>query len=103
MRAVIDIGTNTVLLLVGERDEAGQVYVVADEARICRLGKGVAASGKLDPAAIARTLEVLHEYAAIARSHDAEIVAVATEACAWPSMPMRSSALLRSHSVHPSA
>lgn len=79
MRAAIDIGTNTVLMLVGTRGADGRVRVVEDLARITRLGEGVAASGRLRPEAIDRTVAVLAEYAAIARQHDAEVIAVATE------------------------
>jgi exopolyphosphatase/guanosine-5'-triphosphate,3'-diphosphate pyrophosphatase len=79
MRAVIDIGTNTVLMLVGERGDDGRVSVVQDCARICRLGKGVAQSKRLDPEAVLRTLATLREYREIAAKHGAEIVAVATE------------------------
>ena len=79
MRAVLDIGTNTVLLLVGERGADGRVRIVEDRATICRLGQGVASSGRLLPEAIARTVAVLAEYREIAKQHGAEIVAVATE------------------------
>ncbi len=79
MRAIIDIGTNTVLMLVGERDANGRVRVVQDLSRICRLGKGVAASRRLSPDAVERTLATLREYRGIAAEHGAEVVAVATE------------------------
>ncbi|MBC8069950.1 MAG: Ppx/GppA family phosphatase [Deltaproteobacteria bacterium] len=79
MRAVIDIGTNTVLLLIAERRADGSVHVVEDHARIARLGQGVAQSGRLLPEAIARTVAVLAEYRDVAAKHHAEIVAVATE------------------------
>ncbi len=79
MRAVIDLGSNSVLLLVAERDPDGNVVVERDLATITRIGRGVAERGSLDPAAVARTLEVLAEYRRIAQSQDAELVAVATE------------------------
>lgn len=79
MRAVVDIGTNTVLMLVGTRDDTGRVHVVADHSRICRLGQGVAASGKLAPEAKARVIAALTEYREIAAQHGATITAVATE------------------------
>jgi exopolyphosphatase/guanosine-5'-triphosphate,3'-diphosphate pyrophosphatase len=79
VRAVVDIGTNTVLMLVGRRTADGHVDVVADHARITRLGQGVATAGRLAPEAVARTLAVLDEYRRIADEHGAEIVAVATE------------------------
>lgn len=79
MRAVIDIGSNSVLLLIAERDERGRVQVHEDHARITRLGRGAAKSGRLGAEAIERTLEVLAEYRGIASSHGAELCAVATE------------------------
>jgi exopolyphosphatase / guanosine-5'-triphosphate,3'-diphosphate pyrophosphatase len=79
MRAVVDIGTNTVLMLVGERDADGNVKVIEDLSRICRLGQGVAASRKLLPEAVERTLAALGEFREIASRHGAQITAVATE------------------------
>jgi exopolyphosphatase/guanosine-5'-triphosphate,3'-diphosphate pyrophosphatase len=87
MKAVIDIGTNSVLLLVGHRDAQGQVHVTHDDARITRLGRGVAATGVLDPIAIERTLEVLADYRRSAESFGAELVPVATEGLRMASDP----------------
>ncbi len=78
MRAVIDIGTNSVLLLVGRR-VGSRVEIVRDEARITRLGEGVGRSGVLAPEAIERTVRVLEDYRELARADGAELVAVATE------------------------
>jgi exopolyphosphatase/guanosine-5'-triphosphate,3'-diphosphate pyrophosphatase len=61
--AALDVGTNSTRLLVA--DVAGGV-IVAEHARemvITRLGKGVDQTGRFDPAALARTLEVLAAYA----------------------------------------
>lgn len=55
--AAIDCGTNSVRLLVSD-GERPLVRLM----RITRLGKGVDATGRLDPAAIDRTLEVLRDY-----------------------------------------
>lgn len=79
LQAVIDIGTNSVLMLLARRDEHGRVEIVDDLARTSRLGQGVADSGVLAPEAIERTVAVLSEYRRIAAQHDATIVAVATE------------------------
>lgn len=79
MRAVIDIGTNSVLLLLASRGADGRVFVRDDIARVTRLGQGVAQSRKLQPEAIERTLAVLREYRALAEEHGAELEAVATE------------------------
>ena len=78
--AAIDVGTNTVLLLVAEALD-GRLRALAERAEITRLGRGVDATGRLDPAAIAATAEVLGRYAAEARALGAERIAcVATSA-----------------------
>jgi exopolyphosphatase/guanosine-5'-triphosphate,3'-diphosphate pyrophosphatase len=79
MRAVIDIGTNSVLLLVGRREPDGHVEIVLDRATVSRLGEGVADSRRLRREAIDRTLRVLSDYRGVAEEHGAGIVAVATE------------------------
>ncbi len=65
--AAIDVGTNTVLLLVAEAGPRGAV-ALAERAEITRLGRGVDATGRLVPAAIAETVAVLAAYAAEARA-----------------------------------
>ncbi len=65
--ASIDIGTNTVLLLVAERSAAGELVAVHEEATITRLGEGVDVARKLKPEAIARTSACLVRYAEIVR------------------------------------
>ncbi|MCA9635894.1 MAG: Ppx/GppA family phosphatase [Myxococcales bacterium] len=79
-QAIIDIGTNTVLLLLA-RPRAGEaaLEVADDRAIITRLGEGVAQRGELSPAAIARTLDALRNHRAAAEELGAEIVAVTTE------------------------
>jgi exopolyphosphatase/guanosine-5'-triphosphate,3'-diphosphate pyrophosphatase len=79
--ATLDVGTNTVLMLVAERDPAGAVHAIADFARITRLGRGVDSSGRLDPDAAAQTLATILEFVQKARELGAEkIVGVATAA-----------------------
>jgi exopolyphosphatase/guanosine-5'-triphosphate,3'-diphosphate pyrophosphatase len=78
--ATIDVGTNTVLLLVAERRGA-VLAPLLERADITRLGRGVDATGRLDPAAIRDTVAVLAEYARAARELGAPVVAcVATSA-----------------------
>jgi exopolyphosphatase / guanosine-5'-triphosphate,3'-diphosphate pyrophosphatase len=65
--AAFDVGTNSTRLLVA--DVAGGV-VVAEQVRemvITRLGRGVDRTGRFDPGALARTLEVLAGYEEICR------------------------------------
>jgi exopolyphosphatase / guanosine-5'-triphosphate,3'-diphosphate pyrophosphatase len=78
--ATIDVGTNTVLLLVAERRGEG-LSALLERAEITRLGRGVDATGRLDPAAIGDTVAVLAGYAREARALGArEIACVATSA-----------------------
>jgi exopolyphosphatase/guanosine-5'-triphosphate,3'-diphosphate pyrophosphatase len=77
--ATIDIGTNTTLLLVGRATSGGGVEVVAERAEITRLGRGIGTTGVLGSAGIGATLDVLRDYARIARQHGATIAAIGTE------------------------
>lgn len=80
MRAVIDIGSNSVLLLVGQRRADGSLEIVRDLSTVARVSEGAAASGVLLPVAIERTLAVLQRYREIASADGVdEIEAVATE------------------------
>jgi exopolyphosphatase/guanosine-5'-triphosphate,3'-diphosphate pyrophosphatase len=63
--ATIDIGTNTVLLLVAETNDAGELVAVQEHATITRLGEGVDKTRVLAPAAMARTRACLDQYAEI--------------------------------------
>jgi exopolyphosphatase/guanosine-5'-triphosphate,3'-diphosphate pyrophosphatase len=77
----IDLGSNTIRLLVAEPDPASGLRVVHGEQRITRLGEGVAAGGRLGTAAIERSLSVIREYAERARVLGApRIIVVATAA-----------------------
>lgn len=79
MRAVIDIGTNSVLLLLAERGADGALTVLRDQSTITRLGQGAGATGVLAAEAIERTLVCLAEYRRTAESVGAAITAVTTE------------------------
>lgn len=63
--AAVDIGTNTVLLLVAERTPGGQLVAVEEHATITRLGQGVDKTRKLAPEAVERTNAALDRYAGI--------------------------------------
>jgi exopolyphosphatase/guanosine-5'-triphosphate,3'-diphosphate pyrophosphatase len=62
--AAIDIGTNTVLLLVAEKRD-GKLVAVEEHATITRLGQGVDKSRTLAPEAVERTNACLDRYAEI--------------------------------------
>ncbi len=74
--ATIDIGTNTVLLLVASRDAQGQLVALQEEAEITRLGQGVDKTKKLAPDAVERTSSALLRYAKIIREHGCTAVDV---------------------------
>ncbi|WP_421774765.1 Ppx/GppA family phosphatase [Gracilimonas sp.] len=61
MKAAIDIGTNTVLLLVAEY-ENGVIKNVHEEHRVPRLGKGVDADKNINEAATERVIDALDAY-----------------------------------------
>jgi exopolyphosphatase/guanosine-5'-triphosphate,3'-diphosphate pyrophosphatase len=65
--AAFDVGTNSTRLLVGDVVDGVIVAEHAREMVITRLGKGVDHSGRFDPAALHRTLEVLAGYAEACR------------------------------------
>jgi exopolyphosphatase/guanosine-5'-triphosphate,3'-diphosphate pyrophosphatase len=64
----VDIGTNSVRLLVADVEGTGadaRLEPVERRMRITRLGEGVDASRRLHPDAVARTLDVLREYGGV--------------------------------------
>jgi exopolyphosphatase/guanosine-5'-triphosphate,3'-diphosphate pyrophosphatase len=79
--AAIDVGTNTVRLLVAEAEGPGAYRVRHQEQAITRLGEGLEGTGRLAPAAIERTAAAVARYAETARRLGAVVVrAVATSA-----------------------
>jgi exopolyphosphatase / guanosine-5'-triphosphate,3'-diphosphate pyrophosphatase len=74
--ATIDIGTNTVLLLVADRREDGSFIAVEERATITRLGEGVDVARRFSPLAIARTQACLDEYAIVVRALSTDRIAV---------------------------
>lgn len=63
--AGLDIGTNTILMVVAEVHDDGTYTVLHDMHRIPRLGQGVDASGRISEEAIGRAVDVLKEYRTI--------------------------------------
>lgn len=61
IKAAIDIGTNSVLLLVAELEE-NRILPLAEKQSIPRLGKGVDRDKNLNPASQQRVTDVLKEY-----------------------------------------
>src|SRR5437763_16449930 len=83
--AAIDCGTNSIRLLVAEltvrHDGTADLRDLHREMRVVRLGRGVDATGRLDPEALERTRAALADYTIAARRKGAERVRmVATSA-----------------------
>jgi len=78
--AAIDQGTNSIRLLVVEPLDDGWLQELARDMVITRLGEGVDATGRIDPASLERTLGVLASYSRRARALGAERIRVAATA-----------------------
>jgi exopolyphosphatase / guanosine-5'-triphosphate,3'-diphosphate pyrophosphatase len=79
--AALDLGTNNCRLLIATPGPGGSLRIVDSFSRIVRLGEGVAQSGLLSEAAIARTVDALKICAQHLRARDVrKLRAVATEA-----------------------
>jgi exopolyphosphatase/guanosine-5'-triphosphate,3'-diphosphate pyrophosphatase len=74
--ATIDIGTNTVLLLVADRCADGSLIAVEERATITRLGEGVDVARRFSAQALARTQACLDDYAALIRTLHVDRIAV---------------------------
>ncbi len=74
--ALVDQGTHTCRLLVVERGPDGEPIELATDMVITKLGEHVDATGRLEPAALARTEEVLERFARRARALGAGAITV---------------------------
>ena len=79
--AAIDVGTNSVKLLVAELAGGGRWITIRDRSDVTRLGEGLVERGEISSAAIARTVDAIAAMAAEAGSDGAlAIAAVGTAA-----------------------
>ena len=79
--ASIDIGTNTILMLIGTIDGTETINPIKDFYSVPRLGKSVSATRMLDSDSIARATEILKKYRGIADDYDvSRVFASATSA-----------------------
>ena len=75
--ASIDIGTNTVILLIAEVDRSNNFLTpLHNEYRMPRIGKGLRPNRKISEKKIDLLYSILNEYKAIANSYNCEIVLV---------------------------
>ena len=73
--AVIDVGTNSVKLLIGERDLAGAWRTVVDRAELTRLGEGLEQHRVIIDAALERTASAIAGMADEAKRHSVLAIA----------------------------
>ncbi len=73
--AVIDVGTNSVKLVVGERTLDGGWRTVVDRGEVTRLGEGADDEGTIAPKALERTARVVAAMADEARAADVRAIA----------------------------
>ncbi|HEX5385839.1 MAG TPA: Ppx/GppA phosphatase family protein [Gemmatimonadales bacterium] len=79
--AALDVGSNSIRLLVADWDPAAGLTVVDEVKAQPRLAQGLAATGRLDDDAMARAFEVLARMAEVCRRREvSRIAAVATAA-----------------------
>ncbi len=75
---VVDIGSNTVHLIIA-RTDGRQIEVIVDEKEMARLGDDVSFRGELSPAKFELVLQLLADYARRARANDARLIIFGTE------------------------
>ncbi|PIP90866.1 MAG: hypothetical protein COW01_00865 [Bdellovibrionales bacterium CG12_big_fil_rev_8_21_14_0_65_38_15] len=83
IRASIDIGSNSVLLIVAELDEKNNVKELANESRVTALGRGLSKSGVFSEDAMKETYLALKDYVELSEElgiDSRSIIVTATEA-----------------------
>src|SRR5690606_39033206 len=65
--AAIDVGSNSIRLIIAEPDGEGGYRVLDDEKITARLGQGLGRSGRLDEQVLADSADTIHRMATIAR------------------------------------
>jgi len=77
VRAAIDVGSNSVKLLVADVKDGGDYRVLLDLSQVTGLGRGLGEGGQLDGQAALDTFACLEEYSAHARELGAETIRAA--------------------------
>jgi exopolyphosphatase/guanosine-5'-triphosphate,3'-diphosphate pyrophosphatase len=79
--AAIDIGTNSIHMVIAEAQDANGFEVIDREREVVQVGRGSFRSSRLRPDAIRRTVEALQRYVQLARRHQVDrILCTATAA-----------------------
>ncbi len=78
--AAIDIGTNTILLLIARKIDAGNFKILREEHSVARLGEGIGGKSeikRISPAAAERAEKILAKYKSICDEHGVSRLKVA--------------------------
>ena len=67
--ATIDLGTNSIHLLISEIYQDGHARVLFDQSKVVRLGQGLKQTGQIHPDAIKRCTDTLASYKTIIQDH----------------------------------
>jgi exopolyphosphatase/guanosine-5'-triphosphate,3'-diphosphate pyrophosphatase len=78
--AAIDIGTNSIHLVIASVNSRGMMNIITKEKEVVRLGEAGKDMKYLSEEAMQRGIHALKQFAELARSHNAEIRATATSA-----------------------
>jgi len=79
--AGVDIGTNTILMVISDVGHDGTISIISDHHAIARIGKNVDADGAINPEAIQRAVTILQQYKEICKNANVQLMnAVATSA-----------------------
>ena len=76
IKAVIDIGTNSVKYLLAETDRKKGAAVLKDVVKVTRLGEGLSRSGLISRPALQRTTEAVDQFVADAKKNGAEVIRI---------------------------
>jgi exopolyphosphatase / guanosine-5'-triphosphate,3'-diphosphate pyrophosphatase len=73
--ATIDVGSNSVLIHIVEKEATGNLKILDDQAELSRLGEGLQATGELKDEAIERTILALKNFMNLSNSYKVDQVA----------------------------
>ena len=94
--AAIDIGSNTILLLIGQIAHQGSLEVVIDCGETTRLGSGLHSGERLDPVSVKKSMTALKRFCSLCQQEGvSEIACVGTNA-----LRMATDADVFIHQVH---
>lgn len=80
--AALDLGSNSFLCLITEKDQEGRLIVLEDESIITRLGQGVQKEGKLTKEGLLRAAQAFSRFKILMEKHSVEKVEAVTTAAA---------------------